>query len=93
MFKMGWSLNKPYLFCFHFVMKYLYLPRIIYTRFHTKSSVLLRRVKNQNIEAEIQKLIVETLGPLQGKHEVFKDGAIKWRLPLFESMELEMYIV
>ena len=53
---------------------------------------LLRRIKNQNIEAEIQKLIVETLGPLQGKHEVFKDGAIKWRLPLLKSMELEMYV-
>ena len=64
-------------------------PRIIYTRFHTKSSNLLRRIKNQNIEAEIQKLIVETLGPLQGKHEVFKDGAIKCRLPLLESMELQ----
>ena len=65
--------------------------RIIYTRFHTKSFILLHSIKNQNIEAEIQKLIVETLGPLQGKHEVFKDGAIKWRLPLLESMELEMY--
>ena len=62
------------------------------TRFHTKSSVLLRRIKNQNIEALIKKLKVETLGPLQGKHEVFKDGAIKWRLPLLKSMELEMYV-
>ena len=51
--------------------------RIIYTRFHTKSAVLLRRIKNQNIEAEIQKLMVETLGPLQGRQEVFKDGATK----------------
>ena len=67
------------------------VSRIIYTRFHTKSSVLLRRIKNKNIEAKTQKLIVETLGPLQGKHEVFKDGAIKSRLPLLESMELEMY--
>ena len=66
-------------------------PRIIYTRFHTKSSVLLRRIKNQNIEAEIRKLIVETLGPLQGKHEVFKDGAIKSSLCLLESMDLEMH--
>ena len=67
------------------------VSRIIYTRFRTKSAVLLRRIKNQNIEAEIQKLIVETLGPLQGKREVFRDGAIKSRLPLLESMELEMY--
>ena len=70
----------------------LLVSRIIYTRFHTKSSVLLRRIKNKNIEAKTQKLIVETLGPLQGKHEVFKDGAIKWRLPLLKSMELEMYV-
>ena len=47
--------------------------RIIYTRFHTKSSVLLRRIKSQNIEAETQKLIVVTLGHLQVKHEVFND--------------------
>ena len=46
-------------------------PRIIYIRFHTKSAVLLRRIKNQNIEAENQKLMVETLGPLQGRQEVF----------------------
>ena len=51
--------------------------RIIYTRFHTKSTVLLRRIKNQNIEVENQKLMVETLGPLQGRQEVFKDGATK----------------
>ena len=67
-------------------------PNVDCTRFHTKSSVLLRRIKNKNIEAKTQKLIVETLGPLQGKHEVFKDGAIKWRLPLLKSMELEMYV-
>ena len=47
---------------------------MIYTRFHTESAVLLRRIKNQNIEAENQKLMVETLGPLQGKQEVFKEG-------------------
>ena len=35
--------------------------------------------------------LVETLGPLQGKHKVIKDGAIKSRLPLLESMELEMH--
>ena len=51
--------------------------RIIYTRFHTKLAVLLRRIKNQNIEAEIEKLMVETLGPLQGRQEVFKDGTTK----------------
>ena len=51
--------------------------RIIYTRFHTKSAVLLHRIKNQNIEAEIQKLMVETLGPLQGKQEVSKDHSVR----------------
>ena len=30
------------------------IPRIIYTRFRTKLAVLLRRIKNQNIEAEIK---------------------------------------
>ena len=32
----------------------LFDPRIIYTRFRTKLAVLLRRIKNQNIEAEIK---------------------------------------
>ena len=40
-------------------------------------STLFCRIKNQNIESEIQKLMVETLGPLQGRQEVFKDGATK----------------
>ena len=62
---------------------HLQIARIIYTRFHTKSAVLLRRIKNQNIEAEIQKLMVETLGPLQGKQEVSKDGATKIKAPSF----------
>ena len=35
--------------------------------------------------------MVETLGPLQGTQEVFKDGATKLKLPLLENMELEMY--
>ena len=64
---------------------------MIYTRFHTESAVLLHRIKNQNIEAEIRKLMVETLGPLEGRQEVFKDGATKQKLPLLESMELQMY--
>ena len=55
----------------------MFEARIIYTRFHTKSAVLLHRIKNQNIEAEIQKLMVETLGPLEGRQKVFKDGATK----------------
>ena len=57
--------------------------RIIYTRFHTKSAVLLRRIKNQNIEAEIQKLMVETLGHLQYKQKVFTEVALGKR-PLLE---------
>ena len=35
--------------------------------------------------------MVETLGPLEGRQEVFKDGATKQKLPLLESMELQMY--
>ena len=46
-------------------------------------AILLRRIKNQNIEAEIQKLMVETLGPLQGRQEAFKDGATKIKAPSF----------
>ena len=34
--------------------------RIIYTRFWTIAAVLLRRIKNQNTEDELHKLIVET---------------------------------
>ena len=67
------------------------MPRIIYTRFHTKPAVLLRRIQNQNIEAEIKRLIVETLGPLQRRQEVFIDGSTKLKLPLLDSMALEMY--
>ena len=64
--------------------------RIIYIRFWSKSAVLLRRIKYQNIEAEIKRLIVETLGPLQGRQEVFIDGSTKLKLPLLESTALEM---
>ena len=39
-------------------------PRIIYIRFYSKSAFLLRWIKNQNTEAEIKKLIVETFGHL-----------------------------
>ena len=42
-------------------------PRIIYIRFLTIAAVYLRRIKNQNTEAEIQKLIVESSGHLLGK--------------------------
>ena len=38
--------------------------RIIYIRFYSKSAFLLPRIKNQNTEAEIQKLIVESSGHL-----------------------------
>ena len=51
------------------------LSRIIYIRFCSKSAVLLPRIKNQNIEAENKKLIVETLGHLQYKQEVFTEVA------------------
>ena len=70
-------------FGFRITFLHKFKARIIYTRFHTKSAVLLRRIKNQNIEAEIQKLMVETLGPLQGKQEVSKDGATKIKAPSF----------
>ena len=38
--------------------------RIIYIRFHTKSGYLLPGMNNQNIEADIKKLIVEIFGHL-----------------------------
>ena len=60
----------------------------IYTRFHTKSAVLLRRIKNQNIDAEMKRLIVETLGPLQGRHEVFKDCGNFKKQSLMERMSV-----
>ena len=41
-----------------------HLARIIYTRFWTIAAVLLRRIKNQNTEDELHKLIVETSGHL-----------------------------
>ena len=66
------------------------MSRIICTRFCTIAAVLLRRIKKKNNKAEIKKLIVETLGPLQGRHEVFIDGSTKLKLPLLESMALEM---
>ena len=72
------------------VSDWLWKPRIIYARFHTKSAVLLCRIKNQNIEAENQKLMVETLGPLQGKQEVFKEGAIIKSAPYWSFCELHL---
>ena len=65
-------------------------PNVDCTRFHTKSAVLLRRIKNQNIEAEMQKLMVETLGPLQGKQEVFKEGATFKSAPYWSFCELHL---
>ena len=50
--------------------------RIIYIRFCTIPTVLLRRIRIQNNEVKIKKLIVETLVPLLLNHEVYIDGAL-----------------
>ena len=65
-------------------------PRIIYTRFCSKSAFLLHRIKNENTEADIQKLIAETLGPLQGKQEVFKEGTTFKSAPYWSFCELHL---
>ena len=50
-------------------------PRIIYIRFLSKLAVLLRRIKNQNIGAEIKSQSLKLLATYGRKNEVFTEVA------------------
>ena len=57
--------------------------KVTYTRFCSKSAFLLHRIKNQNTETQIKKLIEETSGHLYC--EVFRDGATSQKRHLYEN--------
>ena len=58
---------------------------MIHRRSGTISAVLLHsRMKIYNTEGKIKTRIVETFGPLSGKNEVFRGGAINKSIPFGE---------
>ena len=68
----------------------LFSSRIIYTRFHTKSAVLLRRIIKSKYWSRNKTLIVEIFGPLQGNHELFTEDATKKSAPFWSFFELHL---